>query len=161
MFFTAASVERVNAWTEKSYFLIAQDAVQLMPDNFQWLVDTYRESFHKGLTSSVKDYQDRREVVNDILIAAKDGVDKVQKHHQYKDAAYTFGVLARLASKLNHPLAFNCKLNNANWKTDYDIYLEKQRIKFRIRWKGRQNLPKTEADLSGMLEISSKKNHRI
>ena len=148
-------------WTEKSYVLIARDAIQLMPDNFQWLMENYEDQFYRGLKEPVKDYENASDLIKAIMNFSEASIKTIQKNHQYRDAARVFGVIARMAAKLNHPLGFNLELIESTWKTDYDIYLEKKRSKFRIRWYGQKNLPKSRKELSCLLSNSSAKNSKI
>jgi hypothetical protein len=148
------------AWTETSYLGIVADARGLMPENIRWILEKYQGQLINGVRSGLPDYSTRSDLTKAILELSNQSVGMIKKDRKYSDAAFAMGRMAKLVAVLNHPLGPFETIKKGSWRTDYDIYLEKQRQHFRIRWTGVGSRPGTEPQLNGLLDESVRKTIR-
>jgi len=151
----------VSAWTEGSFMYILADAKHLMPDKLQWGLGRFESSLVTGMKNCSVKYTSQEELVNAILSESSNGINCFKSNGSYKSGVRKMGRIARMIAQLNHPLEQTKHLKHETWRTDYDIYLEKHRQYFRIRWTGVNNRPQSSDELSSMLSISSHRTRKI
>jgi len=155
------SLATVNAWTEKCVSAIALDAQKLMPSNLQWLFNRYSNSFKSGNGQKNSDYGSQDQLISAIVRDSSSIINLIRSQKDYEDAVFKMGRIARLVSIMNNPLNRNIRLRNSAWRTDYDIYLEKNQRDFRIRWYGIDHRPKQQLQLKEILEKSVLKMEKV
>ncbi|MCD4655502.1 hypothetical protein K8T06_16400 [bacterium] len=145
-------------WTEHNFRGMVQDAQKLTPQNLQWVMDQYQDSFQRGLQQKHNGIRDREVLVQLIIKDSNSAITAFSKDMSYKKGAGFLGRLARSISELHRILTDPGKLHNPDWITDYAIFLQRKRSFFRIRWKGIEQRPKDRKSLTNMLINST---HRI
>ncbi len=146
-----------HAWTENVYRGILADAVALMPENIQLVVVRYQKELIRGVHEPWKGFTNRAQHIDAVIKETKRAVRMLTKNKSYRDAVRIMGHIAKLVAVLNHPLGPYYSVDNPVWPTDYDIYIEKNRRNFRIRWSGIRNRPGNADELSRLLEASDRK----
>jgi len=148
------------AWTEKSVLAIANDAANLMPDNFKWVIKKYRSAFLKG-NQQLPGSLGPDELVKTILDEAAGAVDLIVGQNGYSQAARKFGWISRLITELNSPLNITGVPVNKFWRTDFDIFLQKNQKDFRVRWYGIKARPRSASQLKDLLTSNSTRIKKV
>jgi hypothetical protein len=151
----------VSAWTEGGYLFILSDAKYLMPQNLQWVLDNFQPSLLSGMKYSVEENLDDALLVKAVLAESQKGIEAFKTQGSFKDGVRSLGRIARLVANLNNPLNHAPALKQPSWRTDYDIFLEKNRGNFRIRWPGVDGRPRSESELTDALNQCSLRTKKV
>lgn len=150
-----------SAWTENGVIYIVSDARHLMPENLQWVLGNFQDSLMAGLNDSPSESRSIPGLVQAILDESKRGISHFNSPGSYPEGVRSMGRIARMIAALNHPLNHVPAIQNENWRTDYDIFLDKNRLNFRIRWPGIDGRPRSEGELTGVLNHSVSQSQKV
>ncbi len=159
--FIGIGANPVWAWTEDSISAIAHDAKKLMPSNLQWVLSKYEPEFISGYHTSTTNYSSHRELIEAIMQTTSISIDSIKKDCSYPTAAQQMGRIARLVGTLHAPFPKFIPISQETWRTDYNIYLQKNQKDFRIRWPGIRSRPRSKDELYQRLTQSAERIRKM
>ena len=74
-------------WTEHNFRGMVQDAQKLTPQNLQWVMDQYQDSFQRGLQQKHNGIRDREVLVQLIIKDSNSAITAFSKDMSYKKGA--------------------------------------------------------------------------
>ena len=149
----------VSAWTENTYLAIVSDSVRLMPENLRMILMKYQEELLKGVMTGVPAHSNLSELIEYIEKESSAGIGSIKTQKNYRQAVCSLGKIARTIAFMNLPLNRQDQPASLHWLTDYDIFLEKNRENFRIRWPGIEKRPFSSKQLRQLLlDCSTRRN---
>lgn len=139
------------AWSQSSTIAVSSDAKNLMPPNFRWFIEKHENEFRKNLLN-IAPQPAMQEIERNLVIASQQIAEAIKKHGDIEASAGKLGAVAGTVIRLIHPLRWNTF--DSRISTDYEIYLDKKRSQFFIRWPGMKKRPVLENDLIQMIRGS-------
>jgi len=161
LFFIFLTTSVGACWTENNFRGMVYDATKLTPDNLQWVMNQYQDSFQRGLQKKTSKINDREAFVKIIVKDSQSAIKAFSTERSFSKGAVYLGKLARTISDLHRVIMKPGTLSNPNWVTDYAIYLQQKRSFFRIRWKGIEQRPKSSKSLLEMLQSSNQRISKV
>ncbi len=150
-----------GAWTETSTRAITNDAKKLMPVNLQKIFQRHNQDFISGHRQKPPTGKSREELIAIILKEADAVINLISKQNAFSEASRRMGRISRIITVLNTPLDSHVLLKNEFWRTDYDIFLQKNQKDFRVRWYGIQSRPRSIEQLETLLRSSAEKMKKV
>ncbi|MBN1878553.1 hypothetical protein JW823_00405 [bacterium] len=148
-------------WTEQNYLGMIGDAQKLMPANLQWVIQHYADDVYAGQMTQPTQRMNLQENVNAILTDSESAIRSFTTDHSYSGGSRLLGRIARRISDIHSLLTQPSRLNDANWITDYAIFLQKNRQYFRIRWRGLDSRPRSAEGLRQLLIRSAERRDQL
>jgi hypothetical protein len=151
------TLSSARAWTEGCYCSIAEDAINLMPENLNWLINRDRISFEAGLMQKQPGSHSTDELIHAVLSDADTAAEMIKAKSGFEQAVKTFGRMARMIASSCTLLPDEKAVSSTTLRTDYDIYIEKHRKNFWIRWPGIGKRPRSAQQLTDLIKTGNER----
>lgn len=160
-FMTVWIIAPADAWSLPSLEAIAFKAIAFMPENIQVITEKHRSDFLTGIHELQDSPTGDTETVRKICDLVASGSRSITDQKDFRNTVRIMGRIASMVAISVHPLPSTDSRVGPNNRTDYDIYLEKNRSFFRIRWTGIEQRPRDPNQLAHTLERSITKSRSL
>ena len=142
------------AWSLPSLEAIALKAIEFMPENVRFITEKHRKDLTEGILESQESQANSTDSIIKICDLVTSGSSSIINQKDFKSAVRIMGRIARMVAISVHPLPATDSRVKPDNRTDYDVYLEKNRSFFRVRWTGIEQRPRNRDQLAHALNRS-------